>query len=270
VRFTGPLQPRKILVVDSEPEFRATVATHLASHGFEVLQATDGIEMWLHLKRARPHVIVFDPHMPRLGGLDAVKRVRAFAPTIRVVVVTRDLDAETRQRALALGADTVLPKPLATQELLAALMDQEWGRGSGETPTGRAGIPGPAPVAHVLVVDDDPHVRVMFEEFLAVEGYHVRSAPDARAALDNIIETPPDVVLLDITMPGLSGIDALEAIRAVAPGTTVIMVSGIGDVETAKRALAHGAFDYIAKPVDLAYLAQSVETAWLMKQIDPP
>ena len=80
------------------------------------------------------------------------------------------------------------------------------------------------------------------------------------------MEDPPDVVLLDIEMPGLAGADALLAIRAVAPAVKVIMVSGTSDAALAQRTLAHGAFDYATKPVDLEHLAQSMETALMMKQ----
>lgn len=62
-------------------------------------------------------------------------------------------------------------------------------------------------------------------------------------------------------MPGLSGIEALAAIRAVAPATRVIMISGIEDVELARRALSYGAFDYVKKPLDLPYLQRSIEAA---------
>jgi two-component system, OmpR family, response regulator MprA len=190
--------------------------------------------------------------------------------------VTRGLDAETRSGALVLGADAVLAKPLDPRDLLAALVGHERPPGRpGETPprpvgAGRPVAPPVAPAARVLVVDDDPYVRAMLEEFLAGEGYHVRGTADAQAALREIRQSAPDVVLLDIAMPGLSGVDALDAIRVVAPGTAVIMVSGIVDLETAKRTLARGAFDYVPKPVDLAYLVQSVAVALLMKQIARP
>ena len=65
-------------------------------------------------------------------------------------------------------------------------------------------------------------------------------------------------------MPGLSGVDALPTLKALAPGTAVIMVSGTTDVEVARRALAAGAFDYATKPVDLNRLLESVETAVAM------
>jgi len=72
-------------------------------------------------------------------------------------------------------------------------------------------------------------------------------------------------MLLDIDMPGLSGVDALVALRAVAPELVVIMVSGTVSQELARRALDNGAFDYVVKPVDLPRLAEVIETALLLK-----
>ncbi len=111
-------------------------------------------------------------------------------------------------------------------------------------------------------------LREVLQEFLAEKGYDVRPAPDAAAAIAAVTAEPPDVVLLDIQMPGLGGIDALAAIRAVAPDVKVIMVSGTSSVDLASRALAYGAFDYVAKPIDLAYLQRSLETAFMMKGLE--
>ena len=125
------------------------------------------------------------------------------------------------------------------------------------------------PLNNVLVVDDDAELRAMLEELLLVKGWQVRSVADGASAVREIIQAPPDVVLLDTEMSGLGGIEALRTIRAVAPDTAVIMVSGAADVDTAKRALALGAFDYVAKPVDPIYLTYSVGTALTMKRVEP-
>jgi len=101
---------------------------------------------------------------------------------------------------------------------------------------------------------------------LTLKGYSARSVPDAATAVREIAAAPPDVVLLDISMPGLSGIDPLPAIRALAPRAVVIMISVTEDAATAKGALAHGAFDYVVKPIDLQYLSRSIEAALLMAQ----
>ena len=71
----------------------------------------------------------------------------------------------------------------------------------------------------------------------------------------------PDVVLLDVDMPKLRGVETLAAIKAVSPATRVIMISGKADFDEARRALASGAYDYIMKPFDLAYLDQVIQFA---------
>jgi two-component system OmpR family response regulator len=116
-------------------------------------------------------------------------------------------------------------------------------------------------------VDDEPAVLEAWSDFLTEQHYEVRTAVDGRTAVKAVCEWEPDIVLLDIQMPRLSGMESLAAIRALAPDVKVIMVSGISDADLAGRALAYGAFDYVTKPVDLAYLGRSVEAALLMRRL---
>lgn len=116
----------------------------------------------------------------------------------------------------------------------------------------------------VMIVDDMADIRELLRDYLESEGYTVEAVGDARDALLRLSEFRPRVMLLDILMPGLSGISALEQIRASHPEVEVIMVTGVGDEEVAKRALALGAFDYVAKPIDFAYLTWALETCLLM------
>jgi len=255
-----------VLIVDDDPEVRAMLAEYLAGDGYVVAQAADGLEALLHVRRARPRAVVLDLMMPRLGGLEALKRIRALDPTIGVVVVTGVQDVELQRQALELGALAVFGKPISPEALAQALAP-------GERPTPaprRAAARAPAPPVEgrILVVDDDPEVRVMLVEFCAEQDWEARGASDGSAGVRVIREWAPDVVLLDITMPGLSGVGALPAIFAVAPSARVIMVGGAEDVELSRRSLALGAFDYVTKPVDHAYLKRSIETALLMKRLD--
>jgi DNA-binding NtrC family response regulator len=186
-----------------------------------------------------------------------------------VVVITAETDAELKRQALAQGAQAVLAKPVVFSDLLAAL-DIE---ATASAPATRAAegmaATGARPVAHVMVVDDDAGVREALVEFLELQRFRVSQAADAAGALLVIGEAAPDVVLLDIEMPGLSGTDALPAIRALAPRAAVIMVSGTTDEDVAKRALARGAFDYVVKPIQFGYLARTLETALTMRLLQP-
>ena len=106
----------------------------------------------------------------------------------------------------------------------------------------------------ILVVDDEIEVCKILKEFLSEKGYEVYTALDGATALQKVRETKPHVVLLDIIMPGMGGIDVLKEIKKIDPTTGVIMITAVTDHELAKRTLELGAYDYITKPVDLDYL----------------
>jgi DNA-binding response OmpR family regulator len=255
---------RPVAVVgEDEPDLRETIAESLTLHGFDVVQAANGLEVLLHVKRSRPQVVVLDLHMPRLGGLEALRRIRSFDPSIRVVVVTAETDREVHRRALAGGVAAVLEKPLSVPQLRAALGLAV----SPPAPTSSQPHTETSPLAGlgVLVVDDDAGIREVLQEFLTGARCRVRLAGDGATAVRELVDSPADVILLDIEMPGLSGVEALPTIRAVAPEAVVIMVSGTTDTETAKRALAYGAFDYVVKPIDLEYLIRSLEAAAMVR-----
>ena len=106
----------------------------------------------------------------------------------------------------------------------------------------------------ILVADDDPDILSVLGRFLKGKGLEVSYALDGRQALAAVGEKRPDIVFLDVSMPGLSGLDVLDAIKKLDAGIDVIMVTADVDDESARRALAAGAFDYIVKPFTLDYL----------------
>lgn len=136
-------------------------------------------------------------------------------------------------------------------------------------PSGKARLAAEISKARVMVVDDMADIRGLLSDYLESEGYTVEAVGDGTTALLRLGEFRPQVILLDILMPGLSGISALQRIRAMHPNIAVIMVTGIGDEETAKRSLALGAFDFVTKPIDFAYLEWALETSLLMPSLRP-
>ena len=256
--------PRVVVVVEDDTDLRELYAACLEGNGWSVARAANGLDALVQIKRVRPASVVLDLLMPRLGGLEALKRIKAFDPAIRVVVVTGAEDLALTRQALALGARTVLKKPVDPQTLLSALTEAS-PSAAPDSDSPRTVPTGP-PAAHagrVLVVDDEAEVCALLQDFLVTKGYRVRSAADGAAALREVIEEAPDLVLLDVDMPRLGGVEALTAIRGIAREVRVIMISGKASLEVAKLALAYGAFDYIAKPFDLDHLSEVVAAAFL-------
>jgi two-component system OmpR family response regulator len=114
------------------------------------------------------------------------------------------------------------------------------------------------PAKKILVVDDEPQVRQLMEHFLTERGYEVRVAETGRVGLAALDTFTPDVVLLDMHMPEMDGLETLQRLVARAPSLPVIMVTVNDDVETTARLLRLGAADYVPKPFNLEYLEQAI------------
>ncbi|PKN63436.1 MAG: Fis family transcriptional regulator [Deltaproteobacteria bacterium HGW-Deltaproteobacteria-15] len=121
----------------------------------------------------------------------------------------------------------------------------------------------------ILIIDDDDQLRRSFERLLAEEGYAILSAPSGEAGLNIIQERTPDLVILDMRLPGMNGFETFKAIHSMESKLPVIIMTAYGTTETAIEATKMGAFDYILKPFDipdmLSVIGQALEAARFMK-----
>jgi len=117
------------------------------------------------------------------------------------------------------------------------------------------------PVSRILIVDDEQGIRRSLSGLLSDEGFETRGAADGEQALAALREESPNLVLLDIAMPGRDGIAVLEDLRRDWPQLPVVMMSGHGSIETAVRATQLGAFDFIEKPLSFEKLLLTIRNA---------
>ncbi|OQP52522.1 Fis family transcriptional regulator [Niastella yeongjuensis] len=116
-------------------------------------------------------------------------------------------------------------------------------------------------MSNILIIDDEKAIRKTLSEILSYEGYKIEEAGDGEEGLKKFKEKAYDVVLCDIKMPKLDGIEFLDKAREANPDVPVIMISGHGTIETAVEAVKKGAYDYIAKPPDLNRLLITIRNA---------
>ncbi|HET6638135.1 MAG TPA: sigma-54 dependent transcriptional regulator [Gemmatimonadota bacterium] len=122
--------------------------------------------------------------------------------------------------------------------------------------------------ARILVVDDEPGIRQALRQMLEYEGYQVRDAKDGPSALAAYSEEPADLVLLDIKMAPMDGLDVLDRLRAKDPDVVVVIISGHGSVETAVEALKRGAFDFLEKPPDRGVVLKRISNALAERELE--
>ena len=112
----------------------------------------------------------------------------------------------------------------------------------------------------ILVVDDEPDFCEALREFLAEKGFSVMEANSCEEALAAYSQERPDVVLLDVIMPGKDGRETLKELKALDPEVSVIMITALHEEDLALEAMGDGAFDYITKPVNPDYLEMALMT----------
>ena len=122
--------------------------------------------------------------------------------------------------------------------------------------------------ARILVVDDEPEVRDAITDLLRAEGFEPEATSDSVAAAGLISTSAYDVILSDIVMPGLSGLQLLSLIKARAPSPDVILFTGFSTRERAMEALERGAFAYLEKPFDAAELLERVKQALWKRKLE--
>ena len=115
-----------------------------------------------------------------------------------------------------------------------------------------------AGLGRILIVDDEQSVREVLSEYFTEQGYSVENAGGGEEALALVQRSTPDLVLLDVRMPGIDGVETLRRIREIAPDVSVIMVTANEDVGLARETLKLGALDYVAKPFDFVYLERAI------------
>ena len=109
-------------------------------------------------------------------------------------------------------------------------------------------------MSRILIVDDEASIREVLSTFLEDIGYETKAVPDGENAINWLRHEKPDLILLDVRMPGMSGIEVLKNARQLYPDMPVIMISGYADEDQAREALQEGAYDFFLKPFELSVI----------------
>jgi CheY-like chemotaxis protein len=243
---------RRVLVVDDNVDAAESLAALLEHDGHDVHVAHDGEQALQAVQRLQPSVVLLDIGLPRLDGYEVARRIRLMpgGDAISLVATTGWGQQKDRERSHTAGFDHHLVKPV-DPDAIRRLIDQLV-----ELP---AAVPSSDPVRpatsapRVLVADDNDLVRESFVQLLDAEGYEVRSAVDGLQAVEMAEVWAPDVVLLDIHMPRLSGLEAARRLRdsPALPHVTLLMMSGMALNDAwIRHAKAAGFDDCLDKTAD--------------------
>lgn len=255
----------KILVVEDDTDLQQVLGIRLKAAGFEVLTAQDGTSAFAVSLKQAPDIVLLDLGLPAGDGYTVLRRLKESTRTSNtpVVVLSARDAAENRPKALEAGADDYLSKPVDPRDLLEALK-RLLPEGALEAAAAAAPAAGaatkPAQGAKIVLVEDDEDLRRALEIRLKAEGFVVAAIADATNAIRTVRSQEPDVVVLDLGLPGGGGMFVLEALKSNTQlsGIPVIVLSARDRESASPAVLAAGAVEYLQKPAEPAELAATI------------
>ncbi len=125
-------------------------------------------------------------------------------------------------------------------------------------------------ICKLLLVDDEVEFVSTLAERLSMRGIEARTANNGDEALRLVMEDPPHVVILDLMMPGMSGLEVLQRIKSISPAIQVILLTGIGSATDGTKGISMGAFDYLVKPLQIEELMLRIGEALKTDPEEPP
>ena len=240
------------MVIDDDTGMRELLYHILTKKGYEVSLAIGGEQALQLMSKSKPDLIILDYAMPGMDGLAFLQRLRSFDTELPVIMLTGFGDEQTEHEAKKLGVNEFLRKGVGVELFIDSI--------NRFADPKRLAQASPPSKGFILVVDDDPDIREMLKRFLTKKDYDVVCVENAEKALAKVKERKPNLILLDINLPGMDGLTALKKFRETDKSLGVIMISGNSDVELAKEALKLGATDYVMKPFNMEYMELSVLT----------
>lgn len=268
----------RILIVDDEPGSREVLEAMVTQAGFDVAQVADGPAALTHIAETPPDLILLDVLMPGMSGLEVCQRLKRDPATsaIPIIVVTAVGEMAVKEDALRSGADDFLTKPVQSDDLqarvsamlkvrrfradidrtLAYIHELETARHA-QRRTSLTQLfawappePPQAARAAVLLVDDEALSRDFYGDLFAEHGFQVFAVGSGAETLEVAQRMPLDAVVLDIVMPGMSGLEVLDRLRRHDPDLPVVMLTAHPNSQNSIASLKLGAFDFIAKGFD--------------------
>lgn len=253
-----------LLVIDDERMLCDLLQEMLRRHGHEVFTAYSGREGIESHRKQRPHFTLLDLHLPDMSGIEVLRQIRERDPKAAVMILTGAATDKLEREARELGVTDFLIKGLSPEVLIGAVERALQPPAQPAPPGSGGGIPRTSHDESILVVDDERQICELLKKYLTNQGFRVQTAQDGPTALAMADLERPQLIVLDIYMPGMTGIEVLRRLRAKKFPGGVMMLTGCEEHTLLKEALDLGSLDIIGKPFDLERIGLAVEVSLIL------
>jgi diguanylate cyclase (GGDEF)-like protein len=229
-----------LLIVDDDISLLETIGDVFQDRGYNVAMVEDGHRAIRLVSSRYFDVVLIDLRMPGINGLETYKKIKEITPTTVVIMMTGDSKEELVKKAIEEGAYAVIYKPFNVKRVIKVVEEAV-----------------KKPV--ILIVDDRIEDRETLRDILDGKGYRTVLAKDGYEAVGFAQKGNFDVILLDIKMPGMDGVETLERIKEFRPEAGIIMITAYSMEEFVEESLRKGAYTCLFKPIDVGKMLDAIQ-----------
>ncbi len=233
----------RVLVVDDDISFAESLTDILTEKGYIAVAVNSGEEALEKIKKRPFDVVLMDVKMPVMDGMQTFKEIKKLDRSTTVIMMTAYSMDDLVHDALKEGAYGVLRKPLDIEQVIRRI---EISKAGGSL---------------TMIVDDDPNIRTSLKDILEEKGYVATVAADGKEAIAIAKERPEDIVIIDMQLPFLNGLETFSELKKINPEIRAIIITAYKEEmkDLVEQALAGGAYACIYKPFDPQKIVEMVE-----------
>jgi len=247
----------RILIIDDDDDFAALTEHILRLEGFSVQHAGDSISAITKIRNSKPDLILLDILMPGGGGFSVCEKMRFMGLSIPVVILTSADYQDFREEASEFGIAHFLSKPLridALRSIVSGLESNMSGQDGGEA--GQAGLG-----RVIMIIDSDEAAVGALCKVLRSQGFKVVWAPDCMQSVSKMRNSNPDLLLLEVDLPGENGFVIYDRLTQLGYGRPVVIHSRLDRDQYEENARQYGISHYLKKSCSDAELLTAIKTA---------
>jgi DNA-binding NtrC family response regulator len=249
----------KILVVDNKPEITELIVRMLNTSGLWAEGTTSSKEALEKIKSNGYRLLISDVVMPDINGIELVRKVHERNPRLEAILVSAYGTESTQEKLERMGVFGYLEKPVSGDNLLnmaekAVKSDRILRLGYSDKETVMQ-----FNRERVLLVDDNENILNMLSRFMTSHGFRVTTALNGSIAYEQMLLNDFDLIIMDINMPRMNGVEAVKAVREHDSDTFILLISGEADSSEIEDAMRNGANKFLEKPFDFEALLQVID-----------
>ena len=243
-------QAPAILIVDDAAALRALLRTLFISEGYRVVgDLGHGAGVLEAIGKLNPDIVCLDYRLPDISGIELLKNIHAEHPAVAVLMITGDAAPDLEEEAAAAGAMGFVRKPFSPDKIRREIRQVAQMLTLHRQKANITALSVKEARASAVVVDDSATMRALLSSILRQARVDVvGEAADGKSAIETVANRKPNIVCLDMDMPVMNGLEALQQIMRDHPQTKVLMITGSAGREAVLQAAQYGARGYILKP----------------------